>query len=273
MNEIETVLHSRLHSLAEDLTGAGTAGSHPSYAASYADSARARFRRRRRTRAGLAVAAAAVVAGVVSVAVSGALSSSPDPGRDAAHPAPATSAPPSGTQSSQRSAEQAATAARLHLLAEDLRNALQARATPLSLGGPPVGDGCPERAPTVNSALGLLPAEHSSGAAQGDCVWRTPDGDLQVALGFMAGGTVDQIHTDVDAETARAGCLPTALPGSISFTALALCEEDGGTGWHLRVMDRTGSGFWSMSVTVGDQRPQDPAATVAAVLDAADADL
>ena len=272
MNEIETVLHSRLHSLAEDLTGAGTAGSH----ASYADSARARFRRRRRTRTGLALAAAAVVAGVVSVSVSGGLSSSPRPGRDAAHPGATTSAAPSGTESgdsSQRWAEEAATAARLHLLAEDLRNALQARATPLSLGGPPVGDGCPEREPTVTSALGLLPAEHSSGAAQGDCVWRTPDGDLQVALGFMAGGTVDQIHTDVDAETARAGCLPTALPGSLSFTALALCEEDGGTGWHIRVMDRTGSGFWSLSVTVGDQRPQDPAATVAAVLDAADADL
>jgi hypothetical protein len=271
MNEIETVLRTRLHSLAEDLTGATTAASH----ASSADSARARFRRRRRTRTGLALAAAAVVATVVSVPVIGE-SSSADPGRDAAHPAPTASATPSDTESadiSQRRAEQAATAARLESLAEDLRVALQARATPLSLDAPAAAGSCAERAPTVNSAFGATLAEHSSGAAEGDCVWRTPDGDLQVALGFMAGGTVDQIHTDVDAETARAGCLPSALPGSVTFTAVALCPEDGGTGWHFRIMDTTGTGFWVLSVTVGDQRPQDPAATVAAVLDAADADL
>jgi hypothetical protein len=266
MNEIETVLHTRLHSLAEDLTGAASP-------ASYADSARARFRRRRRTRTGLVLASAAVVAAVVSVPVIGARSSSPDPGRDAARPAPTTSAAPSASEdAAQQRAEKAATAARLHYLSEDLRTALAGRATPLSLGGPPP-DGCSERVPTVNSAFGATLAEHSSGAAPGDCVWSTPDGDLQIALGFMAGGTVDQIHTDIDAETARAGCLPTALPGSVSFTAVALCEEDGATGWHFRIMDRTGSGFWSLSVTVGDRRPDDPAATVAAVLDAVDADL
>jgi hypothetical protein len=93
-----------------------------------------------------------------------------------------------------------------------------------------------------------------------------------MALGFMAGGTVDEIHADVDAETARTGCYRTALPGSVTFTALALCGEDGGTSWHVRVMDTGGTGFWLLSVAV-DDRHQDPAATVAAVLDAADADL
>jgi hypothetical protein len=272
MNEIETVLHTRLHSLAEDLTGTTTAFSH----AAYADSARARFRRRRRTRTGLAVAAAAVVAAVVGVPVIGDPSSSPDPGRGAAHPAPTTSAPPSDTGSediSQQRAERAATAARLQSLADELRAALQSRATPLSLEGPATAGSCPERAPTVNSDFGAALAEHSSGAAAGDCVWRTPDGDLQVALGFMAGGTIDQIHSDVDAETARAGCLTTALPASVTFAAVALCPEDGATGWHFRIMDTTGTGFWVLSVTVGDERPQDPAATVVAVLEAADADL
>jgi hypothetical protein len=270
MNEMDTVLRTRLHSLAEDLTRATPAAS------SHADSARARFRRHRRTRAGLALASAAVVTAVVAVPVIGSLSSSPAPGHDAAHSSPTTSASPSGTESadiSQRRAEQAATDARLHSLAEDLRNALQARATSLSLDAPADAGSCTERAPTVNSAFGATLAEHSSGAAAGDCVWSTPDGDLQVALGFMAGGTVDQINADVDAETARGRCLPTALPGSLTFTAGALCEEDGGTGWHIRVMDTGGTGFWLLSVTVGDQRPQDPAATVAAVLDAADADL
>jgi hypothetical protein len=144
---------------------------------------------------------------------------------------------------------------------------------PLSLDGPAAAESCPERAPTVNGAFGAVLAEHSSGAAAGDCVWSTPDGDLQVTLGFMVGGTIDQIHIDVDAETARAGCLPTALPGSLTFTALALCEEDGATGWHLRVMDTSDSGFWLLTVTLSDRRSEDPAATVAAVLDAADADL
>jgi hypothetical protein len=252
MNELETVLRTRLHSLAEDLTRA----TEPS---SQADSARVRFRRRRRTRTGLALAAAAVVAAVVGVPPAiGALSSSPDRGHEAAGPGPTSAAPPD---------------ARLEALAEDLRVALRARTTPLSLEGPAAPSTCPERAPTVNSAFGAVLAEHSAGAAGGDCVWLTPDGDLQVALGFMAGGTVDEIHTDVDAETARAGCYSTALPGSVTFTVLALCEEDGATGWRVRVMDTSGTGFWLLSVSVGDRRPQDPATTVAAVLDAADADL
>jgi hypothetical protein len=253
MNELETVLRSRLHSLAEDLTRATEPSSH-------ADSARLRFRRRRRTRMGLALASAAAVAALVGVPpVIGGLSSSPDPGREASAPAPTTSPAPPG--------------ARLQALAEDLRAELRARVNPLSLDGPAAPGTCTERAPTVDSAFGAVLAEHSTGAATGDCLWRTPDGDLQVALGFMAGGTVDQIHADVDAETTRADCYPTALPGSVTFTALALCEEDGGTGWHVRVMDTSGTGFWLLSVAVGDRRPQDPAATVAAVLDAADADL
>src|SRR4051812_1002257 len=266
MNEMDTVLRTRLHSLADDLTSA-TPG-----ASSHADSARARFRRRRRARAGLAVASAAVAAAVVAVPVIGSLSS-PAPGRDGAAPGPTTSASPSSTASeasAQRQAEQAATAARLHTLADDPRNTLAGREAPLSFEGPTAGGSCPDRAPTVTSALGLVPAEHSSGAAQADCVWRTPAGDLQVAIGFMTGGTVDQIHADVDAETARGDCLPTALPWSLTFAALALCAEDGGTGWHIRVMDTSGTGFWLLSVTVGDQRPQDEVFTVAAVLDAAD---
>lgn len=254
MNEMDTVLRTRLHSLADDLTRATPAAS------SHADAARARFRRQRRVRAGLAVASAVVAAALVAVPVIGS-QSSPAPGRGAADPGVTTSPSPSGTESGLRP------------LADDLRNALLARAAPLSFAGPTAGRSCADRAPTVTSALGLLPAEHSSGAAQGDCVWRTPAGDLQVAIGFMAGGTVDQIQADVDAETARDGCLSTDLPGSLTVAALALCEEDGGTGWHVRVMDTGGTGFWLVSVTVGDHRPQDQVSTVAAVLDAADADL
>jgi len=270
MNEIETVLRTRLHSLAEDLTGATTAAS----PAAYADSVRARFRRRRRTRTGLALAAAAVVAGAVSVPVIGASSDSPDPGRGAAHPAPTTGASPSATEApAQQRTEQEARAARLQSLADELRAALESRATPLSLEGPATDVGCPERAPTVNSAFGATLAEHSSGAAAGDCIWDTPDGDLQVALGFMAGGTIDQIHADADAETARGGCLSTTLPGSVTFASVALCPEDGATGWHFRIMDTTGTGFWLLSVTVGDASPHDPTGTAVAVLEAADADL
>jgi len=252
MNELESLLRTRMHSLAEDLTRT-TAPS------SSADAARIRFRRRRRTRTGLALASAAVVAAVVGVAPAIRALSSPNPGRSAAGPVATTSAAPAD--------------ARLEALAEDLRVALRARATPLALEAPAAPSTCPERAPTVNSAFGAALAEHSSGAAGGDCVWRTADGNLQVALGFMAGGTVDEIRAEVDAETAREGCYPTALPGSVTFTALALCEEAGATGWHVRIMDTSGTGFWLLSVAVGDRRPQDPAATVAAVLDAADADL
>ena len=257
MNELETVLGSRLHTLAEDLTPQADL-----YA--QAVSARARYRHQRRARMGVALAVAAVAAVVVGVStVTGALSSAPAPGRDVAAP---TTSSASGTPIPPEEG-------RLETLADDLRAALEARATPLALNGPPAADACPERAPTLDSAFGTVLAEHSSGAAAGDCVWSTPNGDLQITLGFMVGGTIDQIHTDVDAETATAGCLPTALPGSLTFTALALCEEDGATGWHLRVMDTSDSGFWLLTVTLGDQRSEDPAATVAAVLDAADADL
>jgi hypothetical protein len=260
VNDIENIVATRLHSLADDLAPEIDVVGH-------VRDARARVRRRRRTRTGLALATAAVAAAVVGLPPAiGALSSSPDPRRDAATPVPTTSAAPSSTDGEP-------SAVPLDSLAEDLRVALQARTTPLSLDAPAAAGGCAERAPTVNSAFGATLAEHSSGAAAGDCVWSTPDGHLQLALGFMAGGTVDQIHTDVDAETATGGCLPTALPGSLTFTALALCDEDGATGWHIRVMDTSGSGFWLLSVTVGGHRPQDPVATVAAVLEAADADL
>jgi hypothetical protein len=260
VNDLENAVATRLHSLADDLTpGIDVVGQ--------VGDARARYRRRQRTRTGLALASVAIAAAAVGVpSAIGALSSSPDPGRDAARPVPTTSA-------ARSSADGEPSAVPLRSLADDLRVALQARATPLSLEAPAAADSCPVRAPTVNSSFGATPAEHSSGAAAGDCLWRTPDGDLQVALGFMAGGTIDQIHTDVDTEHGLAGCLPTALPGSLTFTALALCDEDGGTGWHLRIMDTGGSGFWLLSVTVGDQRPEGPVATVAAVLDAVDADL
>jgi hypothetical protein len=270
VNDLENVVASRLHSLAEELA-------REIDVVGQVREGRARFRRRRRQRTGVALAAVAVGALVVGLPPAiGALSSSQDPARDAARPSPTTAAAPADTDredSAQARAEQALRNARLHSLAEELRATLQARTVPLSLGAPVATGNCPERAPTVNSAFGAALAEHSSGAAEGDCLWRTPEGDLQVALGFMAGGTIDQIHADVDAETAGAGCYPTALPGSLTFTALALCEEEGGTGWHLRVMDATGTGFWLISVTVGDRSPEDPASTVAAVLDAADADL
>jgi hypothetical protein len=275
MTDMETVLSSRLHSLAEELTP----GADP---LTQVDSARALFRHRRRARAGVALAAAAVVAVVVGVSsVTGALSSAPDPGRDGAGPGPVTASGTVGDrEDSGRIArwqdtvdQRAERDARLDPLAERLRAALRARPTPLSLDGPSADEPCPERAPTVDSAFGAVLAEHSSGAAAGDCVWLTPDGVLQVTLGFMADGTIDQIHADVDAEDRNSGCYPTALPGSLTFTALALCEEDGAMGWHIRVMDTSGSGFWLLTVTVGDAYPGDGPTTVAAVLDAADADL
>jgi hypothetical protein len=250
------VLSSRLDRLADEMTP-------PLDVVATVRTAREAHRRRRRGRIALVAVATATAAVVAGTTVGLDLLSSSAPGRDEAAPAPSTA---SGTPIPPEEG-------RLETLAEDLRVALQARIEALALGAPPVADTCPERAPTLNSAFGAVLAEHSSGAAAGDCVWRTPNGDVQITLGFMAGGTVDQIHADVDAEVARSGCLPTALPGSLTFTALALCEEDGATGWHLRVMDTTGDGFWLLNVTLDDQRAEDPATTVAAVLDAADTDL
>jgi hypothetical protein len=269
-----SVLRSRLHQLADELTP-------PLDVVGEVRAARLRRRRQRRVRITLVAAATVTAGALIGVPLTiDSLTSAPSGGvaGPASTSASSTTSDPGdadrrAAEDAVRRAQEADRTARLDGVAEDLRAALRARPTPLSLGAPPALGSCPEMAPTVNRSFGADLAEHSSGAAGGDCVWRTPDGHLQLTIGFMAGGTIDQIHADVDAEKTRAGCYPTALPGSLTFTALALCEEGEGTGWHLRVMDTSGTGFWLISVTVGDRSPEDATTTVAAVLDAADADL
>ena len=54
----------------------------------------------------------------------------------------------------------------------------------------------------------------------------------------------------------REGCYPSALPGSVSFSALLLCSDETRTSWTVTMLDGDGPGGWVITADAGSQLPE-----------------
>lgn len=274
MNDLETTaLSARLHTLADELTP----GTDP---VAQVRAARSRHRRQRRNRVALSGLVVAVAALVVAVpAAIGTLSATPERGEVAGPslispektPGPPLDAEDAGKASRWDDvlAERDERDERLRPFAERLAAALSARATRLSLIGPPVDDRCPDWAAALPGALGV-PVEGPDGALPSGCRW-SGGNDVVVEVAFVAGSTTrEELGADASAEANGDFCYVHAMPNAGQLTPLLLCEKDDALEWRLQSLDDNGAGVWRLTVTLADTYPEDGVAVLAALADLAD---
>ena len=157
-------------------------------------------------------------------------------------------------------------AAALERMAEALRGELRA-------GDPvPVPDAsrdvpCPDAGGTLSRATGMYELapdalKPRSRTSQG-CGWSlvgssgSPASDrLDLALRSDPALTQEELTRGYDARTVREGCYPSALPGSVAFSALLLCSEETRTSWTVTMLDGDGPGGWVITVDAGSQLPE-----------------
>jgi hypothetical protein len=241
--------------------------------------ARTRYRRQRRHRiaVGGLVAAAAVVALGVPTAI-GAFSAAPERGEVAGPgvdgPGEKTPGPPLEGEDARKSSrwqdmldEQAEREARLQPSLERVAAAFAARATPVSLVGPPRGGACPDWTPLLSSAFGAA-VTGPDGSLPAGCRWSAADVVVDVA--FVPGMTREELGRDATVEATSDECSIRAMPNVSYLAPLLLCEEEDGTGWRFRTVDASGAGVWRLTITLADGYDGNGAAVVLDLADLAD---
>jgi hypothetical protein len=165
---------------------------------------------------------------------------------------------------------------RLAALAAELRTALEARESVLSLTAPADLGACPEDTGAMSAALGVDLIYRDSGLPgdAGECEWTTaaPSGGLadhlSVGIGFTPGWTEEDVSRGVLLDE---GCYRSAVPATpIAF--VDVCPLEGqSTQWMVFVADAGGAGAWTFLAVAGQNQPVRGSAAIAAVLDVADA--
>jgi hypothetical protein len=279
VNDLEHVLGSRLHDLADEMTGP-----HPAVPAA---DAIARHRRQRRARMGtaaVAVVVALVAAGVpTGVSLLGAGTSGGGTTAGTPTPAAPTSTPDAGTPTGAPAAESAAeSAAREAAAHAELQLLMLARLPqPLRLTAPAAWGTCPEVASVLSRQLGtpwVYWQGHLPGGPRG-CEYvdaagaagtSTPETRQSVGIGFLTGTTVAQMQAGVasgDADPAL-DCASSPVSGD---AILQRCVVAGELRYALTVADTGGTGIWVLSVSTGDRYSGDPGTALQAVTRAAEA--
>lgn len=151
----------------------------------------------------------------------------------------------------------------LAAMAEALGTDLETRAV-ASVPEPAPDTRCPEAAAALSKAIGMYeiaPAGPETLTREG-CTWSlaTPatsawDG---LTLGLRSDPALDQetLTRQYDAERNRGGCYPSAMPGSVGFSALLVCDGEAGTSWTLTVLADDGTGGWVLTANVGADLPE-----------------
>ena len=126
---------------------------------------------------------------------------------------------------------------------------------------------CPAAAETLSRATGMYELAPHAGNPQS----RTSDGCRWSLAGSSGSPATDRLDLELrsdpalgqdeltrgyDARAVRDGCYPTALPGSVSFSALLLCSDQTRTSWTVTMLDGDGTGGWVLTAEVGSQLPE-----------------
>jgi hypothetical protein len=282
-DQTTTLLHDRLHRLADDLA--------PQL--DVVDQVRRARAGHSRTRRGrllfLAVAtAAAAVAVPLSIAASNA--SGPDGGvagpggsQSTAVPTPTISAEDAARRMAELAAARAEARARTREAAQEklatdvaaLKATFAARATPLSLTAPTGKWSCPsDKGGAMSAALGIG-LDYGVRTLPGDqgCAWRSGVELANLADSFTLGIGFDVRLTERDLRDGflfTDGCEQTDLPGSAPAAVLEVCLDEEDDSLMLYVPDSSGTGVWTFASVVGRNQPVNPATAMAAVVDVAD---
>ena len=154
----------------------------------------------------------------------------------------------------------------LHDAAESLRADLSAGA-PVPVPDPSLDGPCPEAHVRLSEATGmytLAPHVENDAALTSDgCRWSldaapgsTAEDRLDLELRSDPTLTQDELTRGYDARRNRDGCYPTALPGSVAFSALLLCGDEARTSWTVTMLDDDGTGGWVLTADVGADLPE-----------------
>lgn len=149
--------------------------------------------------------------------------------------------------------------------AESLRADLEARAA-ASVPDPALEVACPDAAARLSEATGMVelaPAPANAGALTSEgCGWQPASGQTSPADGLVLelrsdpALTQEELTRRYDAERNGGGCHPSAMPGSVGFSALLLCSGEAGTSWTLTLMADDGTGAWVLTADVGADLPE-----------------
>jgi hypothetical protein len=276
VNDLEHVLGSRLHDLADEM-----AGPHPAVPAADAIARHRRQRRARMSMAAVAVVVALVAAGVpTGVSLLGAGSSGGDTTAGTPTPAAPTSTPAAGTPPGNAAAESAAESAAREASGKAVLQLLlmQRVAQPLRLTAPATWGACPQASvlSTVTGTpwiywQGRLPGGPNGCqymVADGAAGTSTPETRESVGIGFLTGTTVEQMRAGVASADSAPGndCVSTPVSQN---GLLQRCEVTGQLRYYLTVPDLGGRGIWVLSVVTGDRYGGDPGMALQAVTAAA----
>jgi hypothetical protein len=245
MNDLEHLVSTRLHALADDITPDADP-----YA--QADGAQTLHRRQRRTRVGLAGVAAGIAAVVIGVPIGiGALSS--DPGTDVAAPS-ASEEPASPTAGGSPLPTDAPPTGSYDPMAAEHAERIAELVPGLSLAAPTDGS-CPDAAALTRYGIDT-PATGSLTDAAG-CVWSagvrnsTQSMPLTGRIQYSPEGAV------LDAVT----CPTASVPGASPSAELRGCPVgDFNTAWTLVVPAGDDGGDWVISASGGVEDTPDSAA-------------
>jgi hypothetical protein len=282
-NQTTTLLSDRLHRLADDLA--------PQLdIVDQVRKARAGHSRKRRSRlVFLAVAAATATAAVaVPLTIGASNAAGPDGGvagpgspSSTAVPTPAISAEDAARRLAELAAARAEAQGRTQeaaqeKLAADMKavtDALEARATPLSLTAPTDRWSCPgDKGGAMGAALGVgLDYAVSTPPEEWGCAWRSGQGSGNVADFFtLSIGFAGWTEPDVRDGFLDEDCERRDMPSSTPTAVLQVCHGEGMDQWMLYVPDSSDAGVWMLAAEVGEHQPVDAPTALAAVVDVAD---
>lgn len=279
MNDLEQVLGSRLHDLADEMTGPS-----PNLPAGEAISRHHRERRARAGMAALAVVVALVAVGVptgMSLLGAGPSGHGATAGNGTTTPVATTPTTPATDLTDSAAARSAAESATKEAEAQAVLQRLMAQQVtqPLRLTAPARWGACPQTSHL--SAVANAPFVYWQGhlpsgpdgcqyvVAPGAAGTSTPATREWVGIGFLTGTTVEQMNAGVAASDSSSGgdCVSSPMSGN---AVLQRCLGPDDLHYSLTVPDTGGRGIWVLTVSTGLQYSVDPGMALEAVTFAAE---